>query len=398
MPTPDPLPLHDAALAAHQGNVLLYLPWQFDMLGGVDVVVDRLWHGLEKLAPGRSIIGIQDWHFQGKKTDTEGRRFLHLNLPEPPTTTGAANWRYRLTLARRLPALLRMLKQQQISSVNIHYPTKNTYPLALLKHYGLWRGRLVLSFHGSDVNEIDPTSPHWHLIACHADAVTACSAALAKRVDDLALFQVPTTVVYNGIDSQRFADQAGSIPAGLHTPYILNVGNYVPRKGQDVLLKAFAQITRDYPNLNLVCVGGTDNGLWLQHLKDLANQLHITDRVTLLENQPQSSVAGLMKNSVCLAHTAHSEPFGLVLIEAAACLTPIIATRVGGVPEIITSAELGLLEDSGNINKIAEMITKILNAPHEAKRRATNLLLHVEKKFSTDAIVSNYFRILSNKP
>lgn len=364
------------------------------MLGGVDVVVDRLWKGLETTIPGRAIIGIQDWHFHGEKTDAEGRRFLHLNLPAPPTAGGLASWRYRLTLGRRIPRLLRTLRQQQITTINVHFPTQNSYVLALLKQFGLWHGRLVLSFHGSDVNDINPDTPQWRLIARHTDAITACSAALAKRVDNLALFRMPTSVIYNGIDSQHFADQAGPIHEEIRTPYLLNVGNYVPRKGQDVLLKAFSQIAANYPDLNVVCVGGTDNGSWLHHLKELASQLKITDRVTLLENQSQSRVAGLMKKAVCLVHTSHNESFGLVLIEAAACMTPIIATRVGGIPEIIPSDDFGLLASPGNGDEIARNICIVLESPSLAKSNAKNLSMMVQNKFSTTAMTIGYINAI----
>lgn len=364
------------------------------MLGGVDVVVDRLWKGLEKTKPGRAIIGIQDWHFQGEKTDAEGRRFLHLNFPAPPAAQGLAAWRYRLTLARRIPGLLRTLRQRQITTINVHFPTPNSYVPALLKRYGLWQGRLVLSFHGSDVNDIDPTTPQWRLIARYTDATTACSASLAKRVDNLALFHTPTSVIYNGIDSQRFADQAGPIPEGIRTPYILNVGNYVPNKGQDVLLKAFAQTVPDHPNLTLVCVGGTDNGIWLRHLKKLANQLQITNRITLLENQPQSSIAGLMREAACLVHTSHNESFGLVLIEAAACKTPIIATRVGGVPEIITSNEIGFLANSGDITSISNMIRQTLDFPLDTQKRAERCYKSVYSKFTIEKMLELYLSVI----
>lgn len=395
MSTPDSPSLPERSPPTSDGNILLYLPWEFDMLGGVDVVVDRLWKGLEKTIPGRAIIGIQDWHFHGEKTDAEGRRFLHLNLPAPPSANGLAAWRYRLTLAKRIPQLLRTLRQQRITTINVHFPTQNSYVLALLKQYGVWQGRLVLSFHGSDVNDIDLASPHWRLIARHTDAITACSAALAKRVDDLRLFGMPTTVIYNGIDSQSFADQAGPLPEGIRTPYILNVGNYVPRKGQDVLLKAFAKISEDISELSLICVGGTDNGSWLGELKALAAHLNITNRVILLENQPQSSIAALMKSAICLAHTAHNEPFGLVLIEAGACKTPIIATKVGGIPEIIPSDSYGLCFSDGNIDELASLLLQIINDPKKSNERSSCFHKRIEGFFSTTAMTNCYTKVIA---
>ena len=110
------------------GGVLLFLPWVFDMLGGVDVVVDRLWHGIEQVNPGASAIGIQDWLQSGGHIDADGRRFLHLNLPAPDA--GASEWnpRYALTLLRRLPATRRLLAERDIRVVNFHFPRLNVYP------------------------------------------------------------------------------------------------------------------------------------------------------------------------------------------------------------------------------------------------------------------------------
>lgn len=385
--------------SAEQGNILLYLPWEFDMLGGVDVVVDRLWKGLETTMPGRAIIGIQDWHVQGEKTDAEGRRFLHLNQPAPPAENGLAAWRYHLTLAKWLPRLLRTLRQHQITSVNVHFPTLNTYSLALLKHLGLWRGHLVLSFHGSDVNDIDATSPRWRLIANYTDAITACSGALAEQVDRLCLFHKPPLVIYNGIDCKRFAELAETVQPlpEAKPPYILNVGNYVPHKGQDVLLKAFARIAPFYNDLKLICVGGKNNGIWLQQLITLAQTIGIENRVIMLADQTQASVANLMKSATCLVHTSHTESFGLIVIEAGACSTPIIATNVGGIPEIITSEKFGLLASPGNDEEIAKLISKLIESSALAETNAKNFLALVRHKFSVEAMITSYANIIFSR-
>ena len=80
-------------------------------IGGVDVVVDRLWRELERTMPGRALIGIQDWTFEGEKGDAAGRRFLHLNCPDPSPARPLSP-RYLLTALRRLPVLLRRLREQ----------------------------------------------------------------------------------------------------------------------------------------------------------------------------------------------------------------------------------------------------------------------------------------------
>jgi len=379
---------------APKGKLLLYLPWKFDMLGGVDVVVDRLWNGLEKRFPGMATIGIQDWEFQGELADDQGRRFLHLNLPAPPAAKGRLPLRYLVTLAKRLPILLHELQKREIATVNVHFPSLNAYPLALLKSLGLWKGRIVLSFHGSDVGDIIPTSNAWKTIAQQTDAITACSAALAQHINKLNLFRQPVKVVHNGIDCEKFLENTDGATLIDHRPYILNVGNYVPRKAQDVLLNAFAKVAQKYPELHIVCVGGTDNGTWLKYLNELADQLKIQTHVTFLENQTQKQVATLMRNATCLAHTAHNEPFGLVLIEAGVCGAPIIATRVGGIPEIIPSAEFGFLFEDGDIDGLADSIESLMCDPEKAKNCADHFNQRVLTHFSAEIMVSRFIETI----
>lgn len=386
-------------LPSPRGGILLYLPWiNFDMLGGVDVVVDRLWNGFEKMYPGRAIIGLQDWEDHGDKIDDQGRRFLHLNLPAPPSVEDRLPLRYQVTLVRRLPEVLCDLWIRNIATVNFHFPALNVYPLALLKKFGLWRGRIVLSFHGSDVNEIVPGSSRWKFIAEQTDTITACSFALARRIDDLGLFHQPASVVYNGIDGERFLKERDTSPLPVARPYILNVGNYVPGKAQDVLLKAFAQVALKCPELKLVCVGGTLDGAWLSHLNELADRLNLQNRVLFLENQPQRKVASLMCNAVCLAHASNKESFGLVLIEAGVCGAPIIATRVGGIPEIIPSDEFGLLFENGDVDELANAISAVMQSPEQAKTRAAKFYERVARVFSTEAMLEGYWRVLQGVP
>lgn len=383
-------------LASSPGRVLLYVPWQFDMLGGVDVVVDRLWHAMEARSPGTTCIGIQDCHYQGERSDGEGRRFLHLNMPPP--ATDAYGVRYVVTLARRLPPLLGRLRRQRFETVNVHFPTTHALGLALLKRHRLWKGRIVLSFHGSDVDAVDANSATWQRIAEQADAVTACSKALAQRIEALRLFKVPVQVIHNGIDGSSFlaGTRSGTLPC--RSPFIVNVGNFVPNKGQDILLAGFARIAAAYPELQLVCVGGTDNGRWLERLRTIAAELQIAQRVIFLENQPQAAVASLMEQACCLVHAAHRESFGLVLIEAGIAGTPLVAAQVGGIPEIVPSEEFGLLFEDGNVAALAKRMRETLDFPERAAARSLRLQERVRQHFSAESMLSGYLYAYSRLP
>lgn len=373
------------------GKLLLYLPWKFDMLGGVDVVIDLLWRGLEKRFPGMATIGIQNWEFHGDLTDDQGRRFLHLNLPAPPSAEGSLPLRYLVTLARRLPTLLHELKKREITTINVHFPSLNIYPLALLRRLGLWRGRIVLSFHGSDVKGVIPSSTIWKTIAEQTNAITACSAALAQHINELKLFQQPIQVVHNGIDIEAFqAESRRPLWTNLsQKPYLINVGNFVPTKGQEIIIKAFSKIAAEYPEITLVLAGGEDNGVCLANLRTLATSLCLQERISFIINVPHDQIPSLLSGATAFVHAAHAEAFGLVLIEAGVLGVPIIATEVGGTPEVVGS-EGAQLYQVGDINALTHCLRLTLTGDTESRKRVEQMSARICAKFSAQKMTENY--------
>ena len=381
-------------------RILFYLPWAFDRLGGVDVVVDRLHHAFRKNPSCQTIIGIQSWEPSGKFFDTEGRRFVYLNFPELPQSGGLGfAVRYIITLVHHLPKAVRLLKSLEIDIINAHFPSRKLFPLALLRKFGLWNGQLVLSFHGSDVRAIDPDSLVWRVISSQTLACTVCSRSLAKELAKLHLFGKATVyIVHNGVDYESFFSRAQS-PCPFSLPegqaYILNVGNFIPRKGQDILLRAFAQISNNYPNLKLVFAGGKDNGQWLEALRTLSTDLNIGDRVHFILDVSHDLMPALMKNAICLIHSARQEPFGLVIIEAGVLGLPVIAAMVGGIPEIICRPEYGVLFPSEDVDALRNAITAVLDSTEEDRLRlGANLRQRVIQKFSSAVMANAYEAIL----
>lgn len=379
-------------------GTLLYLPWEFDLLAGVDVAVDRLYGYLDRTRPQSVAIGLQDWHRAGSEVDAAGRRFLRINFPQPPASGTAAWFRYAMTLARRLPGIASTLTAQGIGTVNFHYVTTNAFALALAKRLGLWRGRIVLSFHGSDVLAVEPRLRVWQIIATAADEVVACSEPLRRELEAMSLFQAPITVIHNCVDAARLEAQTAmrgdpALPAQFER-YLLCVGMYRDVKGQDLLLRALARLGVAARGLGLVLAGATDNGVWLQQLKDLAAQLHVADRVVFLENLPQARIVALMRGAACLVSASRREGFALVLLEAAALGVPIVATRVGGAPELLSLPDHGWLVAAEDDKALEAAIADVLEQPAEAARRAALLKARVIERFSIDATGDAYARFL----
>ena len=377
--------------------VLFYLPWDFDLLGGVDVVVDRLYSGTVGKGLLNGIIGLQSWTHNGIGKGFGDRTFIYLNFPEPPPIDSSwlENIRYALTLLRRLPTALRQLRSLGVTVINAHFPTRNLYGLAIAKRLGLWRGRLILSFHGSDIKAIEPTDPAWQLIVSQANGCICCSKALEQQLKDISIFnQIHTVAIHNGMDCRSFTERH----QGLNTntkQYLLNIGNYVEAKGQDQSIRAFAAISQKHPDLHLVFAGGRDNGKWLKHLKDLCLDLAIDNRVTFRENVPREDIPGLICNALAFVHTPHREAFGLVLVEAGCFGIPVIANHVGGIPEIIEDSVTGILVKPNDHDELTYSIERLLADGQLREQIGKALQRKVLQQFSVENMCSKYLAALS---
>lgn len=370
------------------------------MLGGVDVVVERLYRGVNQM-PGfadQVWIGEQEWEMSGDHVDESGRRFLRLNLPPPPGSTDFF-LRYFITLGRRLPTLKRHLDSHAIGVINCHFPTANIYALAVLKKLGFWHGRLILSFHGSDVLGIEPETHVWRTIASATDGITACSGWLADQVAATGLWRRnDIQVIANGIDMNEFVVSDPS-PIDLSPRrYILNVGNYTPVKAQDVLLRAFTSIAEKFDDVDLVFAGGAQGGAWLNQLMDQAAGLGLADRTHFLTDVPHARIPALMAGALLLAQTSKREGFSLVLLEAGLMRRAVVSTAVGGIPEVISSPELGRLVSMDDENRLAECLDNMLSNASLRDELGANLYQHVIGNFSVLAMTQQYVRTFLPAP
>lgn len=142
-------------------------------------------------------------------------------------------------------------------------------------------------------------------------------------------------------------------------------GRIIPWKGQDVVMRALAQV----PSGIALFVGEEEDGGYANQLRLLAAKLGIAERVRFLgfrEDVPQ-----LMRLVDCVVHASvDPEPFGRVVVEGMLAGRPVIATRAGGVPEIIEDGVNGILVPPGNPDELAEAIVRVLSDPVGTERLA----------------------------
>ena len=155
----------------------------------------------------------------------------------------------------------------------------------------------------------------------------------------------------NGIDTPLDTKE----PASDSPKHILSVGRLVQDKDQATLIKAFALVLQDHPETLLTLVGEGKLGFQLQRLAD---SLKITDMVRFLPGRP--NLTELYENSTFFALSSRTEAFPNVLLEAAAAGRAVVATRVGGIPDLVVHEKTGLLVDSGSPEQMAEAMSRLL--------------------------------------
>jgi glycosyltransferase involved in cell wall biosynthesis len=226
---------------------------------------------------------------------------------------------------------------------------------------------VVVQVHGSDVRLLDayparrgPTAT----AVARADGVVAVSRDLAERVIALGAAPEKVLVIRDGVDATVFRpgpkaearDRVGLTPGD---PVVLFVGNLVPVKAVDVLLAAVARMAADGVRVRLVLAGA---GPLRGKLDAQARGLGLSDRVRFLGPRPQEELADWYRAADVFVLPSHSEGTPNVLLEASACGTPWVATRVGGIPDI---AELGAsrLVPPGDAESLANAIAQPLVEP-----------------------------------
>jgi glycogen(starch) synthase len=187
-----------------------------------------------------------------------------------------------------------------------------------------------------------------------ADAVTACSRATLDEASEYCQVDLGERghVIYNGVRLRDF--EVTPLDAGV--PYVLGIGRLVPQKGFDVLIRAFASLVSSFPHH--LFIGG--EGRERASLESLVEEMHLVGRVRFLGRVDRAAVPPLFRGASCFVLPSRHEPLGIVNIEAMAAGVPVIASRVGGVPELMDDGISGLLVACGDHEALAAKLRSVL--------------------------------------
>ena len=229
---------------------------------------------------------------------------------------------------------------------------------------GAWlRKPVLITAYGSDLN-ILPDHPlvraqiRW--AASRADGITTVCGALKDVLVGLGTPADKVRVVLHGVDLALFRP-AGDRAAlrqrlGLSGPVCLSVGNLVELKGHDLTIKALGSMPE---GVLLIAGDGPEAG----SLKSLVEREQLTDRVRFLGRLSQEELVDYYGAADAFVLSSSREGIANVIMESMACGTPVVATAVGGAPEVITTPEAGVLVGQRTPAAIADAIGRLLADP-----------------------------------
>lgn len=302
--------------------------------------------------PGRPMVGV-------RRDTVAGVDVTFLDAPH----------RYLVSSIVRLPTILRAIGAARQPVVHLH--GTGLVQAAVLVAARLRKIPVVWTMHGiteketRDARRREPGLKPWARWALY----TAC--------ERLQLKLSPRIVVDTAYVAREIAERAGvpsvAIPQGIfphemaaarnpdrRAPVVISLGVIHPRKGHDLTIRAFAEVVRTVPEARLLVVGAVADPSHLAELRGLIETLGLGDRVELRVDLPRREVLAALAEARVFALHSQEESQGIALCEAMAAGLPIVATRVGGIPDVIGASRAGFLVEYGDVAAMAAHLARLL--------------------------------------
>ena len=388
-------------------NIAIFASAFHPSLGGVEELVRQLAHALER-AGHRAIVVTEQWPRDLPAHEKfDGLDVFRFPMREPlaggpPVARLKSQLMTKLTRPGTLRQIADLLRAEKIDIVHVQCVSAGAlYAREAAKTLHL---PFVVTLQGEltmDATGLYQRSEGARQIMrdslTSADALTACSGQTLEEAQEFLgqPFGARGRVVYNGIRLQDFEHQA---PRAHAKPYILGIGRHVPQKGFDVLLRAYALARAQFADD--ANVGGTEwpdlllagDGPQHEEFKELSAQLKLGDAVSFVGRVDRADAVALFKGCSFFVLPSRHEPMGIVNLEAMAAGKAVVASRVGGVPELVKEDENGLLVPQGDEKALADALLQLVRDPKRNARLGANGAQSV-RAFDWDAIAAQYLEV-----
>jgi teichuronic acid biosynthesis glycosyltransferase TuaC len=203
-------------------------------------------------------------------------------------------------------------------------------------------------------------------------AIVTVSGDLKTQLCSLGVPESRVTVLRNGVDLELFKPSGSGRATirkelGIDGPTLLSVGHLIERKGHHLVIAALQNL----PNFKLIVIGarGNESGVMDNELQQQVERLGLSNRVRFVNNVSHDVLRSYYAAADALVLATKREGMPNVMLESLACGTPVVATPVGGIPEVLTVPEAGVLMKERTAQAVATAVTHLFN--HYPRREDT---------------------------
>lgn len=296
---------------------------------------------------------------------------------------------YSLALSGKIAEVA---KTAPLDIIHVHYAIPHTTS-AMLARLLIKNKKLpiVTTLHGTDITIVGNDKQFFDIVKFSlevSDGVTAVSDSLKKETLDLFKVDREIKTIYNFVDPKEYkrieCPLLRSRYADANEKIIMHVSNFRPVKRLADVIEIFAGINQSV-SAKLLLIGDGPERMTAQKQVEA---LGLKDRVLFLGKQDR--IVELLSVADLFLLPSEKESFGLVALEAMACQVPVIASDIGGLPEVIDNGVTGFLAPLGDIDKMIQQGVEILQNPQLQRAMGNNAREQAMAKFHIDNVVKQY--------
>jgi len=309
---------------------------------------------------------------------------------------------YTLALATKMSTVA---ETENLDLLHVHYAIPHSIS-AILARESLKPKRylpVITTLHGTDITLVGADRSYLPITRygiVQSDGVTAISHYLKEATKEIFQFEdiavIPNFVCESAYARHPVEELRSSLsPQG--EPLLVHVSNFRPVKRPVDCVEILSRVLKKGISTRLVMVGDGSERTNVEHK---ARCLGVYDKCVFVGKQPK--IVDYLSAADVLLLPSEQESFGLAALEAMACEVPVIASRVGGVPEVVSDGETGFLSEVGDVEKMAEDAARLLTDAtlrREMGKRARESAL---ARYRTDIVIPQYIefyeRVLGKTP
>src|SRR5258705_1234909 len=299
---------------------------------------------------------------------------------------------YTLALATKMATVA---ETENLDLLHVHYAIPHSIS-GILARESLKPKRylpVITTLHGTDITLVGADRSYLPITRygiVQSDGVTAISHYLKEATKEIFHFDdievVPNFICQHDYARHPVEELRSSLAPGGET-LLVHVSNFRPVKRPVDCVEILARVLKKGISTRLVMVGDGSERTNVEHR---ARCLGVYDKCVFVGKQPR--IVDYLSVSDVLLLPSEQESFGLAALEAMACEVPVIASRVGGVPEVVTDGETGFLSEVGDLDKMAEDAARLLTDQklrNEMGQRARESAI---SRYRTDVVIPQYIK------